>query len=139
MDDEQHWVADLDCGHAQHVRHRPPLESREWVTHEQGRTEMLGQTLDCLYCDMPQLPPDVTPYRETPQFTADTIPAGLLRDHQTKAGTWGRIVVLSGRLAYTVGDRTWVLRPGVDGFIAPTVAHHVAAMGEVCFKVVFAR
>src|SRR5437764_4610919 len=30
-DDEAHWRALLECGHHQHVRHRPPLESREWV------------------------------------------------------------------------------------------------------------
>src|SRR6185312_9250223 len=31
-DDEQHWVAELDCGHNQHVRHNPPWVSRPWVT-----------------------------------------------------------------------------------------------------------
>jgi hypothetical protein len=24
QDEEQHWVAGLDCGHSQHVRHDPP-------------------------------------------------------------------------------------------------------------------
>jgi membrane carboxypeptidase/penicillin-binding protein len=31
-DDEGHWVAELECGHRQHMRHRPPFESRQWVT-----------------------------------------------------------------------------------------------------------
>ena len=31
-DEEGHWVAELECGHAQHVRHDPPWQSRPWVT-----------------------------------------------------------------------------------------------------------
>ena len=31
QDDEGHWVADLVCGHTQHVRHNPPLSNRPWV------------------------------------------------------------------------------------------------------------
>jgi hypothetical protein len=30
-DTEGHWVADLECGHAQHVRHEPPWQERSWV------------------------------------------------------------------------------------------------------------
>lgn len=138
-DEEGHWVAELACGHAQHVRHRPPQESRPWVTSEAGRAEKLGALLDCLFCDMPALPADVAPYRETATFDERTIPDALRRDHRTKGGVWGRIVVESGRLAYTIGERTWVLRPGVDGTIEPEVAHHVEPVGEVRFKVVFLR
>jgi hypothetical protein len=45
-----HWVADLDCGHAQHVRHDPPLESRPWVLSERDRAERVGETLPCTEC-----------------------------------------------------------------------------------------
>lgn len=45
------WVADLACGHTQHVRHNPPLVSRPWVLHEEGRRQFIGQTLDCPECD----------------------------------------------------------------------------------------
>lgn len=31
QDEESHWVADLDCGHAQHLRHDPPWTLRPWV------------------------------------------------------------------------------------------------------------
>ena len=51
LDEEQHWVADLACGHAQHVRHNPPWQNRPWVITEQGRAEKLGQPLDCKKCD----------------------------------------------------------------------------------------
>jgi hypothetical protein len=50
-DEEQHWVAELGCGHNQHVRHNPPWQDREWVTTESGRTKMLGSLLNCKKCD----------------------------------------------------------------------------------------
>jgi hypothetical protein len=56
-DAELHWVAELDCGHNQHVRHSPPWISRPWVTTAEGRAGMLGAALDCLKCDRGE-PPD---------------------------------------------------------------------------------
>ena len=50
-DDEQHWRAILDCGHRQHVRHDPPLASREWVLTKAGRDSRLGFALNCKRCD----------------------------------------------------------------------------------------
>ncbi|MDJ0832998.1 MAG: DUF3565 domain-containing protein [Gammaproteobacteria bacterium] len=50
-DEEDHWVAELACGHNQHVRHNPPLVSRPWVATESGRASMLGYQLNCLKCD----------------------------------------------------------------------------------------
>jgi uncharacterized protein DUF3565 len=51
QDEEGDWVADLACGHGQHVRHQPPLTSRLWVLSEAGRREHLGQLLNCLKCE----------------------------------------------------------------------------------------
>jgi len=51
LDDEQQWVAELECGHDQHVRHDPPWINRSWVTTPEGRTQMLGQRLACRKCD----------------------------------------------------------------------------------------
>ena len=50
-DDEGDWVAELACGHAQHVRHQPPWTSRVWVVTEAGRAQHLGAVLDCKVCD----------------------------------------------------------------------------------------
>jgi hypothetical protein len=50
-DAEGHWVAELECGHGQHVRHDPPWQVREWVTTEEGRQRFLGTSLDCRRCD----------------------------------------------------------------------------------------
>lgn len=51
QDEEGHWVAELDCGHNQHVRHNPPWESRPWVTTREGRASRLGMRLHCVQCD----------------------------------------------------------------------------------------
>ena len=57
-DPEDAWVAELACGHTQHVRHDPPWEIREWVTTPQGRDSMLGFELNCKKC-YEGLPPDI--------------------------------------------------------------------------------
>jgi hypothetical protein len=51
QDEIQHWVADLACGHTQHVRHDPPWQERPWVITEQGRQQKMGYELDCVDCD----------------------------------------------------------------------------------------
>jgi hypothetical protein len=53
QDEAGHWVADLECGHGQHVRHNPPWEIRPWVLTEEGRRAMLGTTLSCMICKAP--------------------------------------------------------------------------------------
>jgi tellurite methyltransferase len=50
-DEFDDWVADLECGHRQHVRHRPPFELRPWVITAEGRCGHLGGELDCKVCD----------------------------------------------------------------------------------------
>jgi len=50
-DQEEHWVAQLSCGHFQHVRHNPPWTIRLWVTTETGRKSMIGHQLNCIKCD----------------------------------------------------------------------------------------
>ncbi|HYG32773.1 MAG TPA: DUF3565 domain-containing protein [Methylophilaceae bacterium] len=51
QDEEQHWVAELACGHNQHVRHNPPWTSRPWVITEEGRAGFIGRPLNCRKCD----------------------------------------------------------------------------------------
>ena len=57
-DEDGHWVAQLACGHFQHVRHDPPWMNRDWVTTPAGRESRLGFPLDCKKCDDGQ-PPDL--------------------------------------------------------------------------------
>jgi hypothetical protein len=49
-DEEGHWVADLECGHSQHVRHDPPWQNRPWVITEDGRAKALDTALMCVRC-----------------------------------------------------------------------------------------
>jgi hypothetical protein len=51
QDAESHWVAELDCGHTQHVRHNPPWQSRPWVVTAAGRAAAIGRALPCTQCD----------------------------------------------------------------------------------------
>ena len=46
-DEEGHWVARLECGHGQHVRHDPPWMVREWVLTEAGRAARIGNLMEC--------------------------------------------------------------------------------------------
>jgi hypothetical protein len=45
------WVAKLNCGHGQHVRHNPPWQNRTWVQTDSGRQSRLGLELNCKKCD----------------------------------------------------------------------------------------
>ncbi|CAM2065045.1 DUF3565 domain-containing protein [Sulfidibacter corallicola] len=51
QDEEDHWVADLECGHGQHVRHLPPWQNRPWVVTAAGRRRHLGIELECKRCE----------------------------------------------------------------------------------------
>jgi hypothetical protein len=50
QDENGHWVADLECGHGQHVRHDPPWQLRPWVLTAEGRQTRLGVELLCKRC-----------------------------------------------------------------------------------------
>lgn len=51
QDEEGVWVAELSCGHPQHVRHNPPFVSRPWVLTSEGRQQFLGLELNCKLCE----------------------------------------------------------------------------------------
>jgi hypothetical protein len=44
------WVAELECGHTQHLRHDPPWQSRPWLLTREGRDSFVGQALPCVAC-----------------------------------------------------------------------------------------
>ena len=50
-DEENDWVADLACGHTQHVRHNPPWQNRPWVETTEGQQQYIGFELNCKTCD----------------------------------------------------------------------------------------
>jgi hypothetical protein len=51
------WIAELECGHRQHVRDQPPFFERPWVHDESERARRVGTPLDCRLCERPQSRP----------------------------------------------------------------------------------
>ncbi|MGI9290353.1 MAG: DUF1971 domain-containing protein [Gammaproteobacteria bacterium] len=89
---------------------------------------------------MKVLPDNVTAYKRTPEFNEGSVPKGLLRSHETKAGTWGKIVVLEGVLQYRILEpelEELKLSPETYGVVEPTIAHEVEPLGPVRFYVEF--
>jgi len=62
LDEAGDWVAELACGHNQHVRHNPPFFNRPWVQSESGRQAKIGMELNCVKCDRKE-PRDWKPAR----------------------------------------------------------------------------
>ncbi len=89
------------------------------------------------------LPSGLVRYRETPTFTRDTVPAALLRAHSIKAGTWGLLRVLAGRVRYCVDGETpydVVVKQDATAVIEPKILHHVVLLdADSTFLVEFHR
>ncbi|HMJ55833.1 MAG TPA: DUF3565 domain-containing protein [Polyangiaceae bacterium] len=138
-DDAGDWVATLACGHGQHMRHEPPWQERPWVTTEEGRQGKIGARIACALCDGIRLPLDAREYKRTAILTEETLPAALRKEHRTKAGTWGRIVVTEGQVEFHSRGRVHVLGAGDVGIVEPEVPHHVTPLGAVRLHVEFWR
>ena len=50
QDEDGHWVAQLSCGHTQHLRHQPPWQNRAWVIDPQQRQQQIGRPFACGWC-----------------------------------------------------------------------------------------
>lgn len=89
---------------------------------------------------MKNLPENVNPYKKTATFNQETVPAGLLKAHTTKTGTWGKINIIRGKLLYVIEtepQESIELSPSKYGVVEPEVPHHVQLLGEVEFFVEF--
>jgi len=139
-DEDGEWVAELSCGHGQHVRHNPPFQLREWVMDEQGRKGKVGAQLKCPPCDRAELPDGLTLVRSSQEWNEHTIPAGLLRDHRIAAGTWGQIAVRHGQLRFTLRtapELDVIVGPDAIQAIPPEIEHVVHLLGPVRFSIHF--
>jgi tellurite methyltransferase len=136
------WVARLECAHRRHVRHRPPLSNYAWVESAEGRAAHLGEPIECGRCLQRVWPEGVVETRATPEFDEASTPAGLLGTHTTKAGTWGRLEVLEGRLTLSFEaplDERVSVSAGESAAIPPELPHRVVLDGAVRFRVRFFR
>lgn len=79
------------------------------------------------------------PYKSTPVFDENTLPGGLRKEHRTKAGVWGIIRVLEGRLRYRVLDpiTETILDPDHPGLVLPDQPHFVEPLGAMRMQVQF--
>jgi tellurite resistance-related uncharacterized protein len=65
-----------------------------------------------------------------------------MHDHQTQAPVWAKIVILEGRLQYTIDEpekEVVILDESLHGVVEPTVPHEVKPLGKVRFYVEFYR
>ena len=88
---------------------------------------------------LPTAPSSKVPYKCTPIFDETTLPAGLRREHRTKAGVWGVIRVFEGRLRYQVlePNSEMILEPGHPGLLLPDQPHLVEPLGPMRMQVEF--
>ena len=142
QDDEGDWVAELACGHNQHVRHRPPFQPRPWVLSPAERTARIGAPLECPLCDRAELPVHVVLARVGPRWDETTLPPALRRAHRVGRGTWGRITVHEGCLRFSMASQPPLevdLTEGAVQAIPPEVDHDVNPLGPVSFSIDFFR
>ena len=141
-DQQGDWTAALDCGHRRHIRHRPPLSVYPWIEADDERERHVGAEIECDRCARREWPDGVEPYKATKLFDEHTVPAGLLADHRTRAGVWGRLEVVEGSLTLCfvapLDERTQV-SAGDWAAIPPELPHHVELEGPVRFRVEFYR
>lgn len=139
-DDQGDWVADLSCLHGQHVRHRPPFQDRQWVRTETGRAGRVGTAIECPLCDRAELPEGLEVVRTVGPFDAETLPAGLRRDHRVAERTWGRLRVVDGTVRFsmeTAPPVSMLLRAGDAQPIPPGIPHALHVEGPVDVEIDF--
>ncbi len=89
---------------------------------------------------MKNIPEGMNPARKAPDFDEGSISKGLLKAHQTRAGVWGKIVIIEGGLQYRVNEPEEVVIIHDNekfGVIEPTILHEVKPIGRVKFYVEF--
>jgi tellurite resistance-related uncharacterized protein len=81
----------------------------------------------------------IQPYRSTPVFDENTLPAALRARHSTKPGVWGMVRVLEGqvRLTYLDPPSIIMLDPGTPGILLPEQPHFVDPVGPMKMQVDF--
>jgi tellurite resistance-related uncharacterized protein len=88
------------------------------------------------------LPAGLVAYGRSMEFTPETLPAQFKAAHSTKAGTWGLLRVLAGKVLYSLeppqsGEQ--LAAAGDSIVIESGVLHHVAFVEPGRFYVEFYR
>ncbi|WP_395331867.1 DUF1971 domain-containing protein [Novosphingobium sp. BL-8H] len=84
---------------------------------------------------------DPLPYKTTPVFDAETLPAAIRSEHSTKPGVWGVLRVLQGSvdLVFHAPYAVHTVTPGNPAQINPEDIHHVEVGGPMQMQVEFYR
>lgn len=79
------------------------------------------------------------PYRSTSIFDEASLPGALRARHATKAGVWGVVRVLEGRLKLTYLDPEWATDLDTDhpGLLSPEQDHFVTPIGPMKMQIDF--
>jgi tellurite resistance-related uncharacterized protein len=90
---------------------------------------------------MKSLPENVVKYQRSPEFDENSMPDRWRSDHHTKAGIWEKIIVLEGKLLYTITESGEEICLDAEhfGVVEPTAPHRVMPQGKVRFYVEFYR
>ena len=77
-----------------------------------------------------QFPSGLSAYRKIGPFDAESLPAGLLREHRLKEGTWANLTVLEGEIGFVWDDpesdgAVTVLAAGDCVYVPPLILHHL--------------
>lgn len=89
-----------------------------------------------------KLPPNFESYGRSPDFTPENLPAKLQSAHSTKAGTWGLLHVLEGKIRYQLEapyEGEQLAAAGEKVVIEAEVPHHVEFLEPGRFFVEFYR
>lgn len=143
QDEENHWLAILNCGHKQHLRHDPPWQNRPWVLTPEGRKEKLGVSLECKKCDMPRLPAreTLTVLNSSAKITDTHLPAELLNAYQLPEHIWYEISVISGQIQLifpateTCSQQGFLLDCEFEGIVPPLRLFQLKPSGPVELRI----
>lgn len=107
----------------------------------QTKAATIGESLKlALFFRLPKgAPPQ--PYKVTAEWDEVTLPAAIRGRHNTKAGVWGLLRVLEGRVALVFEDpaRMVEVTPDHPAEIPPELWHHVELDGPARMRVEFYR
>ncbi|MDA8263469.1 MAG: DUF3565 domain-containing protein [Actinomycetota bacterium] len=136
QDENGDWVAEFDCLHSQHMRHRPLLENRPWVLHEEQRQARVGTAVECAACDAGEAPDGLVRLDILGPFPEDAVSPALFATWEVPAKRWDVIVVLAGSLRFEVEDsRSGTLGPRERAALPPLAVARVEADPETAVEV----
>ena len=83
----------------------------------------------------------LTKFKETREFSADTVPAGLLKDHALLEGVFGKLILKKGTLKFIVTEtgceQEVSLAKGDVHIIEPLIRHKVELGPDAVFFIEF--